>query len=141
MNAPQGERPTAARTGTAEGYARPVSAEGRWRLRAYAQEVAEQLLTSLAPLHALSGVALPESAAARTSRSTQVTCPESGTLQQPLVEVGDEVRAGSAVAVLEASGRMRLLTARAPGRVAAVHVPSTQRVEQGRVLLTLEPAG
>ena len=54
--------------------------------------------------------------------------------------VGDSVAAGAALLVLEAMKMEHALTARAAGKVKAVHVEAGVQVAPGRLLVELDPA-
>jgi biotin carboxyl carrier protein len=66
-----------------------------------------------------------------------LTSPMSGVVQELHVSLGDEVRAGSVVAVIEAMKMQNELRARHAGTVKAVYVSVGQRVEQGAPLVVL----
>ena len=84
---------------------------------------------------ALRGLEAPEAPA--VVGELVITSPMSGVVQEMHVSPGDEVRAGSVVAVIEAMKMQNELRARHDGTVKAVYVSVGQRVEQGAPLLVL----
>ena len=68
----------------------------------------------------------------------QVTAPIPGLITRVLVEPGQRVSAGQAVALLEAMKMENELRAPKEGTVARVAVEPGQRVEQGEILLTIQ---
>ncbi|NUT95497.1 MAG: acetyl-CoA carboxylase biotin carboxyl carrier protein subunit, partial [Saccharothrix sp.] len=57
----------------------------------------------------------------------------------PFVQVGDIVRAGDQVALVEAMKLLNPITADRSGKVTAIHVADGEMVEFEQVLLELEP--
>ena len=60
--------------------------------------------------------------------------------EPPFVRVGDLVRAGDQVAIVEAMKLLNPITADRAGRVTAIHVADGDMVEFEQVLVELEPA-
>ena len=67
------------------------------------------------------------------------TAPMPGKVTRLLVSVGDRVRKGQALAVLEAMKMESRFEAPRDGLVTAVHVRECDQVEEGAVLLALKP--
>ena len=57
---------------------------------------------------------------------------------KPFVEVGDEVRAGQTILIVEAMKHMNEVAAPRPGRVVAILVEDNQPVEYGQPLMIIE---
>ena len=72
-----------------------------------------------------------------TSRGETIRAPIAGKVVKVLVEVGDQVTAGSAVIVLEAMKMENELVAERGGTVASVHKAAGQAVDTGDVLVEL----
>ena len=67
-----------------------------------------------------------------------IVAPMPGLVVKVEVEVGQAVRAGQGVVVVEAMKMENELKAPADGVVAKIHVEPRQTVEKGTVLITLE---
>jgi geranyl-CoA carboxylase alpha subunit len=80
----------------------------------------------------------PGAGASAASADGLVTAPMHGRISQVLVAVGDRVRAGSRLAVLEAMKMQHELRAEAPGRVKTLLARSGQQVGAGEALLEIE---
>ncbi|REJ37698.1 MAG: acetyl-CoA carboxylase biotin carboxyl carrier protein subunit, partial [Bacillota bacterium] len=84
--------------------------------------------------------AAPAASAPVPSGGGQVTSPLPGVILEVRVSVGDVVRAGDVVAILEAMKMENEITAPTAGRVAAVEVAPGTAVGQGQVIAVIEPA-
>lgn len=87
-----------------------------------------------------------EAPASETSRGTPVTAPMVGTFyaspgpkDPPYVRVGDEVRPGDVLGIIEAMKIMNEIECEVHGRVMELLVASGQAVEYGQTLLLIEP--
>jgi acetyl-CoA carboxylase biotin carboxyl carrier protein len=89
-----------------------------------------------------------ESAAAEaeTSRLTEVTSPMVGTFYRapapdadPFVEVGDRVKVGQTLCILEAMKLMNELEAEVSGVISEIAVENAEPVEYGQVLFRISP--
>lgn len=79
------------------------------------------------------------SSAATASSNGSITAPMQGNIIKVLVEVGDQVEAGQAVAVLEAMKMENNIAAETAGEVTAVKVSVGDSVGAGDVMVTIEP--
>jgi acetyl-CoA carboxylase biotin carboxyl carrier protein len=59
---------------------------------------------------------------------------------EPYVRVGDLVKEGQTLCIIEAMKLMNEIDARAPGRVAGILVENGQPVEYGQPLFHIDPA-
>ncbi len=71
----------------------------------------------------------------------RVTAPMHGTLLDVLVAPGDDVKAGTRLAVLEAMKMQHDIVAAVDGTVTAVHARKDAQAAAGELLLEIEPAG
>ncbi len=67
-----------------------------------------------------------------------IPAPMTGTVKELLVEVGDTVRRGQEIAVLESMKMEIPVESPAEGTVAEVPVGTRERIDEGQVLLRLE---
>ena len=81
--------------------------------------------------------AAPASAPAPAPGSKSVTAPLPGTVTQILVKVGDAVKAGDTVLMLEAMMMENSITAEAAGTVKAIRVEKGAQVQGGDVLIEM----
>ena len=81
--------------------------------------------------------AAPASAPAPAPGSKSVTAPLPGTVTQILVKVGDAVKAGDTVLMLEAMKMENSITAEAAGTVKAIRVEKGAQVQGGDVLIEM----
>ncbi len=88
-----------------------------------------------APAAAPAPVAAP--AASGSAGAVSVTAPMPGTVLSVKVKVGDSVKAGQAVAVLEAMKMENEIAAAQDGVIASVNVSQGDSVNTGDVLVTL----
>ncbi len=72
--------------------------------------------------------------------ATPVTAPMAGTVVLVAAEVGDQVRAGQQLVVLESMKMEHVVAAPVDGRLTSVEVAADDLVEEGARLATLEPA-
>ncbi|MBQ8159354.1 MAG: acetyl-CoA carboxylase biotin carboxyl carrier protein subunit [Clostridia bacterium] len=82
--------------------------------------------------------AAPKAAASGKSGSVQIKAPMPGNILDVKVKVGDQVRNGQPVCVLEAMKMENEIPAPQDGKVASVEVSKGTTVETGAVLVTLE---
>lgn len=75
----------------------------------------------------------------RASGPSVLRSPMPGLMIKLAVAVGDEVRAGDAIAVVEAMKMQNELAADTDGRIAAVHVAAGDRVDARAPIVTIEP--
>ena len=83
------------------------------------------------------GTAFNDVAAAGTSAARSVESPLPGVIVEVMVKVGDVVKTGQTVAVLEAMKMENDIQAECDGSVAAVNVKNGDSVMEGTVLLTI----
>ena len=76
--------------------------------------------------------------AANVNTNNAVKAPLPGTITAINVEVGQEVKAGDAVVVLEAMKMENSITSEKAGKVTAINVKVGQQVLQSEVLIELE---
>jgi len=116
-------------------------AEGARRVRLVRARVAEPatIAVAAAPLTVVPGPALAAAEPAGT-----VTAPMVGTVYlasqpetPPFIKIGDTVRAGQTLLIIEAMKVMNQIAAPRAGRVAAIHVTDGMPVEYGQPLLIL----
>lgn len=81
-----------------------------------------------------------EHAGEETQGGDLVTAPLPGRVVRVLVEAGQEVARGQALALVEAMKMEQKIAAPRDGRVAEVRVEAAEQVEEGAVLFVLEPA-
>jgi biotin carboxyl carrier protein len=81
---------------------------------------------------------LVEAGARGSTEEGGCTAPMPGAVLEVLVDVGDEVLAGSPLVVMEAMKMEHRVLAPANGTVAAVHVEVGARVQQGQTLIDLD---
>ena len=91
--------------------------------------------TAAAPVAA--APAAPAPAAAPVADGTKVTAPMPGTILDIKVAVGDTVKSGQAICVLEAMKMETPVKAPQDGTVATVDVAKGESVDSGKVLVTL----
>jgi acetyl-CoA carboxylase biotin carboxyl carrier protein len=108
------------------------------------------MMTAAAPLQTHGAVPAPaavEAAAAPAERvqGTEVPAPMVGTFYsapspdaQPYVQVGDEVKPGDTLCIIEAMKMMNAIEAETAGRVAAIQAENGQPVEFGQVLFIID---
>jgi acetyl-CoA carboxylase biotin carboxyl carrier protein len=87
----------------------------------------------------------PTPAPAERASGTEVPAPMVGTFYaaaspdaQPYVQVGDEVKPGDTLCIIEAMKMMNTIEAETAGRIAAIQVENGQPVEFGQVLFIIE---
>ena len=83
------------------------------------------------------GTAFNDVAPAGTSEARSVESPLPGVIVEVMVKVGDVVKTGQTVAVLEAMKMENDIQAECDGSVAAVNVKNGDSVMEGTVLLTI----
>jgi acetyl-CoA carboxylase biotin carboxyl carrier protein len=120
--------------------------------------VAEPTTVAMAPQPATPPVAVPNSTPSvsvppplETSASTakkliDITSPMVGTFysapapdEPPFVEVGDQVRKGQTVCIIEAMKLMNEIDAEISGRIVEISVENAQPIEYGQLLMRVEP--
>ncbi len=102
--------------------------------------------TYQAPLVALAPVALPAAEEVAEPLGVTVPAPMVGTFyrapapnEPPYVQIGDEVRPGDVVGLIEAMKIMNEIECEVHGRVAQLMVDNAQPVEYGQPLMVIEP--
>jgi acetyl-CoA carboxylase biotin carboxyl carrier protein len=80
-------------------------------------------------------------------RLTEITSPMVGTFyrapapdEPPFVEVGDRIRSGQTVCIIEAMKLMNELEAEVSGEIVEILVDNGEPVEYGQVLMRVKPA-
>lgn len=88
----------------------------------------------------------PDTARQGTGAAGEVLAPMSGTFYRrpspdapPFVEVGSEIRAGDPLCMIEVMKLFSTIHAEIAGRVVAIEVDDAASVQQGQVLLVIEP--
>jgi biotin carboxyl carrier protein len=81
-----------------------------------------------------------DDAADRTGVAGECRAPLPGAVTKVLVSVGDVVREGDGLVVLEAMKMEHTLRAQGAGTVRAVHGAAGQQVDAGALLVEVEPA-
>jgi biotin carboxyl carrier protein len=82
--------------------------------------------------------AAPKPAAVPTGGTNDKLAPLAGVVQEVVAKVGDAVRAGDKVLVIEAMKMKTVVSAHKDGKVTAIHVKVGDAVEAGQPLLTIE---
>ena len=90
-----------------------------------------------APAPAAASAAPAAPAAAAPAGGEKVNAPMPGTILAVNVKVGDAVKAGQQLAIIEAMKMENEILAPADGTIKAVHVSAGQAVQQGDALLDL----
>lgn len=90
-----------------------------------------------APKAAPAPVAAPAPKATGSAGATKVTAPMPGTILDVKVKVGDTVKKGAVLAILEAMKMENEIMAAADATVASVNVSKGQQVNSGDVLVSL----
>lgn len=93
---------------------------------------------AVAPVAASDGKPEAVSAGAVTAPMVGTVYLQSGPGEPNFVTVGDRVRAGDVLMIIEAMKVMNQITAAQSGVVAAIHVDNAQAVEFGEVLMVVE---
>ncbi len=107
------------------------------------------VMNSMAPAPAVPATAPPPQAAAPVapapSTDNAITAPMVGTFYsapapgaKPFVQVGDEIKIGQVLCIIEAMKMMNQIESEKEGRVAAVLVRNGEPVEFGQPLFTIE---
>lgn len=104
-------------------------------------------VTAAAPAVAATPVAQPEALPTLPSKAITINAPMVGTFYRSpspdapaFAEVGDVVKPGQTVCIIEAMKLMNELESEVSGRVARILVENGQPVEYGQPLIELEPA-
>ena len=90
-----------------------------------------------APAPAAAAAPAPAAAAAPVAEGTKVTAPMPGTILDIKVAVGDTVKAGQAICVLEAMKMENDVNAPADGKVLSINTTKGSQVETGAVLAVI----
>ncbi|HEY9720746.1 MAG TPA: acetyl-CoA carboxylase biotin carboxyl carrier protein [Oscillatoriaceae cyanobacterium] len=100
-----------------------------------------------APAPVATPVGMPEQVPTLPSKAITINAPMVGSFYRspspdapPFVQVGDVVKPGQTVCIIEAMKLMNELEAEVSGRVARILVENGQPVEYGQPLIELEPA-
>lgn len=90
-----------------------------------------------APVSAPAAPAAPKAAPAAAAGGEAVNSPMPGTVLEVSVKVGDTVKSGDTLVVLEAMKMENAIVAPKDAKVVAVHVTKGQSVESGAALVSL----
>lgn len=93
--------------------------------------------TAAAPVAAAPVAAAPAPAAAPVADGTKVTAPMPGTILDIKVAVGDTVKSGQAICVLEAMKMENDVNAPCDGKVLSINTTKGSAVETGAVLAVI----
>ena len=112
------------------------AARGRWKLglhgRTHAIEVVDERTMAIRALAGAGGSA---------AGPRPIVAPMPGMVVKVEVSVGDTVRSGQGIVIVEAMKMENELRASGPGRVTRVHVSKGDAVAKDQVLVELEPIG
>jgi len=84
-----------------------------------------------APVHTTT----PKASSATAGKGSAVTAPIPGVILSVAVKVGDEVKVGQELCVLEAMKMKNAIRANRPGKIAAIQVSSGDHVNHGQLLM------
>ncbi len=85
------------------------------------------------------GIVIQERERADVSDPFQIAAPLPGIVASYAVAVGDPVKEGERLCIIEAMKMETNVTATASGRIGKIHIPAGERIESGDLLLTIEP--
>lgn len=132
------DRPSASGSVGAEGFAPPV---------AILHSPAPTAATTTADISVTASVPTPAPAPPASDRLVDVMSPMVGTFyrapgpdESPFVEVGDRIRPGQTVCIIEAMKLMNELEAEVSGEIVEILVQNGEPVEYGQALMRVNPS-
>ncbi len=122
--------------GEGEGEPYTVTVNGQ----TYHVEVAEGHLQSVTPAApaAAANAPAPAPAAGASGKSEEIKAPMPGSIFKLMVNVGDSVKDGDVIMIMEAMKMETEITAHTNGKVGAIHVSVGQNVQNGQLLMSIE---
>jgi pyruvate carboxylase subunit B len=103
----------------------------------YHVDVAEGHLQNITPA-ASAAAAAPAGGAGGSGNTEEVKAPMPGSIFKLMVNVGDSVKDGDVILIMEAMKMETEITAHTDGKVSAIHVSVGQNVQNGQLLMSIE---